>query len=154
MAANQKGTNGQLWVVVVDGERARLLRGSKANGRPHLDLVGTIENDHLEDKQYGRPTMLRGGAGTSPTLLAPGHQQEERMKRFARDVAAWLHKTRAEHAVATFEVIAPKRLMGALRPEWPKDLEPHVSEHQVELNWMEVGELVKHPVVAGLFPPA
>ena len=154
MGANQKGTNGQLWVVVVDGERARLLRGIKTNGRPHLDLISTIENDHLEDKEYGRPTMLRGGGGTNPTLLAPGHQHEERMKRFAREIATWLQKARSEHAVGTFEVIAPKRLMGALRPEWPKDLEAHVREHQAELNWIEVGQLVKHPVVEGLFPSA
>lgn len=149
MGANQKGTNGEVWVVVVDGERARLLRGTRPNGRPHLDLVSTIENDHLEDKQYGRPTLMRGG--TNPTLLAPGHQQEERAKRFAREIANWLTKTHRDSHVASFDVFAPPRLMGALRQEWSKELGPHIREHQAELNWIGDGQLAKHPVIEALF---
>ncbi len=138
----------ETWILVADAKRARLLRGGLTpQARPHLEEAAALETSWVE-RDHGRPTMLAGGRGPRP-VASLGHENEEGLRHFARELAGWLERQLAAHRVDDCAVFAPARFLGALRKEVPARLHHLLSEHAGELTHLTPGELARHPAVAG-----
>ena len=104
------------WIFIVDNGRGRLLKGAPApRGRFHLELDDSIENT-WEEHERGRPSPLTGKDGRS--YASVGHEDEEMMRRFARDVAGWLDEKTRRLDIDRLALFAPPRFLGALRQAW------------------------------------
>ncbi len=135
----------ETWIVIVDNGKGRLLRGTQVPpGRFHLDENGSIENT-WEAHQHGRPSPRVGKAGN--TYASQGHENEERMSRFARNVTEWLERKTREHNIEKLTLFAPPRFLGALRQAWSPKLAARVSEHEGDLGYMSAGELARHRAI-------
>ena len=133
------------WIFVVDAGRGRLLRGTTVPpGRFHLEEDGTIENG-WEEHQHGRPSPRAGKAGHS--YASQGHEDEEMLQRFARNVADWLDVRTRERSIDRLALFAPPRFLGALRQTCPAQLAERISEHEGDLGYMTAGELARHQAV-------
>jgi protein required for attachment to host cells len=143
------GKQADLWVVVVDSSGGRLLHGAvSAQHRVRFEETSTIQNQHLPH-EHGRPTMRRNST-LGHTLQAPGHEDEEMLMRFARDVTSWLQTSfdAARHGRVT--VLAPARLVGALRKELPVALASHVATEVADLASVATTQLGDHPLIQRL----
>jgi protein required for attachment to host cells len=139
------------WILVADSKRARLLRGERTpQSRPHLEEAASLESSWV-DHDRGRPNVL---ASKSPRPLASrGHEEEEEIRHFARELAAWLERQLAAHQIAECTVFAPARFLGALRKEIPSRVHGSLTEHSGELTHLSAGELARHPAIAGRLAP-
>ncbi len=132
----------ETWIVVVDNGRGRLLRGTQVPpGRYHLEETGSIENK-WEEHEHGRPSPRWGKAGH--TYASLGHEDEERMSRFARNVAKWLEQTTGERKIDRLSLFAPPRFLGVLRQTWSPRLAQRIAEHESDLGYMAAGDLARH----------
>ena len=137
--------NAETWIVIVDNGRGRLLRGTQVPpGRYHLDEDGSIENT-LEEHEHGRPSPRWGKKGH--TYASLGHEDEERMSRFARAVATWLEKKTRVHKIERFALFAPPRFLGVLRQTWSPSMAARISEHEGDLGYMTAGDLARHRAI-------
>jgi protein required for attachment to host cells len=139
------------WILVADSKRARLLRGGLTpQARPHLEEVASLESTWVEHNR-GRPSIL---AGKSPRPLASrGHEEEEEIRHFARELAVWLERRLAAHQIGGCAVFAPARFLGALRKEIPSRVHGTLTEHAGELTHLSAGELARHPAIVGRLGP-
>jgi 16S rRNA (guanine(527)-N(7))-methyltransferase RsmG len=138
----------QTWIFVVDNGRGRLLKGAPApRGRFHLELDDSIENTGAEH-EHGRPSPLTGREGHS--YASRGHEDEERMKRFARAVASWLEEKTRRLDIDRLALFAPPRFLGALRQAWSPRLAVRVDEHEGDLGYMAPGDLARHRSISRL----
>ena len=135
----------ELWLVVADAAHARLLHGTAtAHQRVHLEEIAGLRSTFTAGEHH-RPAMLSGPGRTAAT----GHEKEERIAHFARELAKWLQHEMPGRGIAECVVSAPAHFLGALRKELPKNLARQVREHEGELATLTVPQLAAHPVVAG-----
>ncbi|MHC4128268.1 MAG: host attachment protein [Planctomycetota bacterium] len=136
------------WIFIVDNGRGRLLKGAPApRGRFHLELDDSIENT-WEEHQRGRPSPRAGKERRS--YASVGHEDEEMMRRFARDVAGWLDEKTRRLGIDRLALFAPPRFLGALRQAWSPRLALRVDEFEGDLGYMGAGDLVRHRAIARL----
>ena len=139
------------WIFIVDSGKGRLLKGAPVpGGRFHLEQNDSIENT-WEQHQRGRPSSRTGREGHS--YASYGHEDEEMMKRFARDVAEWLEKKTSSLGIDRLALFAPPRFLGALRQAWSPRLALRVTEYEGDLGYMGPGDLVHHRSIAELLEP-
>ena len=138
----------ETWIFVVDNGKGKLFRAAPVpRGRFHLEEDGTIANS-WEEHEHGRPSPRVGKEGNS--YASRGHEDEEKLKRFARKVAGWLEVKTKERKIDHVALFAPPRFLGALRQACSPKLTAMVSEHEGDLGYMTPGELVNHRTVARL----
>lgn len=136
----------QVWFVVADSERARLLHGTPTQyGRVHVEEV-----DHLATTfaagEHQRPTRLG-----QPGRMAPeGHEHEEKLAHFARELAPWLERLVLAHTLTSCPVFAPSHMLGALRRETSKALTAKLQEHVCEIAGQSTARLAEHPKITAL----
>lgn len=142
---------GVTWILVADTKKARLLRGALTpQARPHLEEAASLETTWVEHER-GRPTIL---AGKNPSGVASrGHEDEEEIRHFARELAEWLEHQLAAHRVDECAIFAPARFLGAFRKELPARLQGSLTEQTAELTGLTPGELARHPAIAGRLGP-
>jgi protein required for attachment to host cells len=129
------------WFVVLDSHKARLLRGARtAKGSPHLEEFAALGSTFAHGEHH-RPDRL----GTPGRSAGVGHEHEEQLAHFAREVVPWLQKEFSEHAIATCALFAPAHTMGALRKELGKPLASRLVEYEVELAGLPLAQLGSHP---------
>lgn len=138
------------WFFVADGGSGKLYRTIVVPpGRRHLQQHGTIRNE-VPASERGRPSALRGKNGNS--YASVGHDAEEDLHRFAKEVAAWLDRKLEQHAVAELTVFCAPRFLGELRRVWCPSAERRVTLRQGDLTSFEASALVHHPAVEELAP--
>ena len=136
------------WIFIVDNGRGRLLKGAPApRGRFHLELDDSIENT-WEEHERGRPSPGTGKERRS--YASVGHEDEEMMRRVARDVAGWLDEKTRRLDIDRLALFAPPRFLGALRQAWSPRLAIRVDEFEGDLGYMGPGDLVHHRAIARL----
>lgn len=134
------------WILVADSERARLLVGTLvAHGRIHLDEMTKLETTFVAGEHH-RPSQLAGRGHSAHASF--GHEHEEKLAHFARELAAWVEKELAARKVDSCALFAPARFLGALRKELKKPVAQKLSEHEGEITKLSPGHLVEHPAVA------
>lgn len=134
------------WFVVIDSQKVRLMRGSRTSqGSAHLEEMGHLGSTFAEGQRH-RPDRL-GAPGHSAGF---GHEQEERMSHFAREVAPWLQKQLKGHEVQSCALYASAHILGALRKVMPAPLAAMLVEHDVELAGLPEAQLMAHPRIQEL----
>lgn len=138
--------NSYHWIVVVDSQKARLLRAARTQkGSPHLEEMAALQNSFVAGEHH-RPDR-QGAPGRGGSV---GHEHDEKIAHFAREVTPWLHKEFAAHAVAQCALFAPGRTLGALRKVIDKQLAAKLAEHDVELAGLPLAQLGAHPRILAL----
>jgi hypothetical protein len=100
------------WVALVDTRCGRLLRrGATAAGRPRLDELDRLDEAWVE-REHGRPSML---AGKGRSFASHAHEDEERRRRFAREIARWLQAALDRPDVDVLDVHCARPMLGELR---------------------------------------
>ena len=133
----------EMWFLVADSEHARLMHGTlTAHGRPHVDEIVQIKSS-FHVGQHQRPTRMTGH-GHSPSF---GHEHEEKLAHFAREVAGLLQKELPGRQIAECAVFAPSHFVGALRKELPKALAERLQEFEVEIANLTSAQLAEHPKI-------
>ncbi len=117
-------------ILVADGQKMLLLRNE---GNP-LEPRFTVEENKTHENPRDREQKSDAAGGASSTQLAGGqfspsrgtmeeadyHQLEE--DRFAARIVASLNEKAASGALGTLIVVAPARMLGALRKHYGKEL--------------------------------
>lgn len=136
------------WFVLADAKKARLMRCDQTPlSRAHIETKEQMAYQ-WEGHEHGRPTPLAGKSAN--TYAAVKHDQEEQLRRFAKQVAAWLDDQRQAHQIERLEVFAPPRFMAALRRAMEGPLAEAVREHDADLINLPLGQLHEHPAVRQL----
>jgi protein required for attachment to host cells len=135
-----------VWFVVADSERARLLRARPAqHGHVHVEEVDKLATTFATG-EHQRPTRLG-----QPGRMAPsGHEHEEKLAHFARELTRWLERLVAAHTLARCPVFAPSHMLGALRREASPALAAKLQEHACEIAGQSTARLAEHPQVTAL----
>ena len=136
----------EVWFVVADSERARLLRARPAqHGHVHVEEVDKLATTFAA-REHHRPTRLG-----QPGHMAPsGHEHEEKLAHFARELTQWLERLVATHALTKCPVFAPSHMLGAVRQEASPALAAKLQEHACEIAGQSTARLAEHPKVTAL----
>jgi len=138
------------WFFVVDAGGGRLLQSiAVPPGRLHVEQRASISRRGVEHER-SRPSPLTGKAGNS--YASTGHEAEEELQRFAREVAEWLEQKIARYRIGSLALFAPPRFLGALRKTCNPRLASHFDIHQADLAGWSASNLAHHPVVEELPP--
>ncbi len=138
-----------LWFATADRRRARLLAcRSTLHKRLHVEEASGLE-EKWEEREHGRPSALAGMNGH--TYASFHHEEEERIHRFAKEIAHWLEREVQQRDLARIDLFAAPRLLGELRGLLPSALAGRLVEHEGDLNHVSLGELAKHPAIVQLF---
>jgi protein required for attachment to host cells len=136
-------------VLIADTEHARLLHGTMTtHDRLHLDEVAKLATTFQAGEHHR--TTRTGQAGRSGNL---GHEHEEKIAHFARELAAWIEQAITTRSIATCTVFAPTHFLGALRQQVTKPVAAKLKEHAGELAQMTVADLTRHPRIVELMAP-
>lgn len=131
------------WLLLADGGKARLVRAGIAPlNRTHVDEVETYENDNLEHER-SRPSPRAGRAGST----ADNHEPDEQLLRFARKVNQWVHQRMKKLEIDQLDVIAPPRMLGALRKVRANGMRQQLQDHEADLTSFSTAQLADHPAI-------
>lgn len=144
------------WVLAVDRTRARLLQCTcTSHGRLHLEERAELL-EHWEEHQHGRPSPRSGREGHHSASL--GHEDDERLRRFAKEVAGWTGSQIATHGIDQLELFTPTRFLGELRKAAGKVVRAVVVEHDADIAHLSLPrmtkELERHPKFSADGSPA
>lgn len=116
---------GDIWVVVADSSRARILAAKKANGV--LSEIRCIEHPegrmHAQELTSDLPGRAfdSGGQGRHAMSGEVGPKKHE-MIRFAKEIAAVLEAGLGERSFGKLYLMAPPAVLGQLRSEFSPSL--------------------------------
>ncbi len=148
----KKGKKPETWFVLADAGKSRLLRCTVAPvDRCHVEEFERIESD-WEGHEHGRPSPRAAKSGT--TYASQGHENEEDVLRFARQVATWLEGQVESREIERLTLFAPSTFLGAFRKICPTRLTAMIDEEQGGLTGLDNGALSKHPSIRRLMPGA
>jgi protein required for attachment to host cells len=116
------------------------------SGSLHLDVRANLKEE-WDEKQHHRPYML---AGSGRSYASTGHEDEERLRRFGKQVAHWLGKQLADAHIEHVTVFTSARMLGALRPALPEALRRRVEIRDDDLALLRTAELAAHPAIVAL----
>ena len=138
------------WFFVVDGGCGRLMQSIVVPpGRLRVEQHGTLSNRSL-GLEHVRPSSLKGKSGNS--YASGGHEAEEEIHRFAKEVAAWLEREIDRHDIEDLTVFFSPRLLGELRKVFNPNLEHRVRTQQADLTSLTPSGLARHPAIQALPP--
>jgi len=130
------------WMLTADRKSARLLLGSETSqGRFQLREQRRID-EHWDPLQHGRPSSRSGKQGHS--YASEGHEDDERIHRFAKQTAAWLEEQLALPSASRLHVFAAPRFLGELRKVLSSSTQGRLIEHRLDLAHLSDSELAKH----------
>lgn len=141
-------------IVTADAARARLLRGSlEWPGRLELREVQAIESPWAGYHEAGRPVLVpSGGAQFRVIHLKSANAaggEDELARRFAREVAAWIHERSGEEPGRRTVVLAAPRFLGLLRDELGP-VGDGIALYRGEFTRLRANEVAAHPTVRAL----
>ncbi|TDJ78470.1 MAG: hypothetical protein E2O39_01425 [Planctomycetota bacterium] len=129
------------WVLAADRTRARLLQCTRtSHGRIHLEDQAELL-EHWEELQHGRPSPRSGREGHNSASL--GHESDERLRRFAKEVATWTGLQVAEHGIEQLELFTSTRFLGELRKVAGGTVRAVTVEHDADIAHLSIPQLVK-----------
>lgn len=141
-------------VVTADGSRARLLRGSlEWPGRLELEEIETLASAWEGFHEPGRPVLVPSGGGQFRVIHLKSANaaggEEELARRFAREVAAWMHERASEDPARRMVVLAAPRFLGLLRDELGP-VGDGIALYRGEFTRLRANEVAAHPTVRAL----
>lgn len=134
---------GHAWFALADAESCRLLGCSMTRrGKHHVDEYDAFENT-LPEQEHARP-MTNAGAT---------HNVEDKERRFAGEIVAWLQKKADQYHLDRLVIFAPPRMLGVLRKTPLGSLRGQIEELKGNLMRLNAGQLADHPLVRELVTP-
>ena len=128
------------WFASADAQQCRLLCCDRtARGTLQVDECDALHNT-LPEQEHARP-MTQSGAT---------HHVEDKERRFAGQIVDWMQERAGMHKIDRLMVLAPHRMLGALRKVPPGSLTGHLEELQGDLIRLEAGQLAEHPMICDL----
>lgn len=125
------------WFALLDAESCRLLCCSMTRlGKHHVDEFDTLKNT-LPEQEHTRPMTETGAT----------HNMEEKERRFAGEIVAWLRKKSGQQKIDHLVILAAPRMLGVLRMIPLGSLKGHVAEFKGELMHLNAGQLAEHSTV-------
>ncbi len=141
---------GPILLIVADHHHARLLTCTRLRtGRIHVDLLSKL-GEQWKQENHERQASRSGPLGHSFENI--GHTHEERIHRFAKEIAAWLVQEIPKQKFERLVLLAEPGVLGVLRREAPASLRKNWIEHAIDLGGLSEGELAKRPELAALLP--
>ncbi len=142
------------WILTADGKRATLFSlAMTPEGELNAESRLTLEWHPTVEHEHHRPSILGGRANGMRHFASHGHDDEEAMRRFTREVITWIGGFEDELEIAQLDVFGPSRFLGLLRIQLeghPHRLRTRVDLHQCELAGLGAEQLAKHPTVRRL----
>ena len=149
-----------MMIGACDSREARVLLVRSAwPDRLHVEELRRLSNRWLDFHDRGRPIMLgRGPSANAVQRYADEHREPlEQSRRFARDVAAWIERQRADARAAggaagsaqPVPVFAAPRFLGHLRQAFG-GVDGRVDLRVGELRTMSEAQLSRHPEIDAL----
>ncbi|MBV2361403.1 host attachment family protein [Thalassococcus sp. CAU 1522] len=116
------------WVLVADGEKALFLRNDLDEINPDLNVVRIKKQDNPPDRDQGAsPPGRRGDGGAGQrSAMEETDWHELAKERFAEDLADLLYQLAHRGAFDRLVLVAPPRVLGALRPALHKEVAARV----------------------------
>lgn len=141
-------TPNEVWTLLADARRARLLRCTETdNSRVRVEERDSITNTWLGHEHRRSSPLWKNATITFGIEDNDG----EDLRRFAREVVAWLQERMEKSGIQRVHILAPGRFLGALRKVRPARLaRQHGLERKVDLMHLGAGKLAKHPVIRQL----
>jgi len=147
-------------IIVCDERGAAAYEASLAwPARVHLEKRGELRSPWEEFHERGRPSRLgQGPSANAVQRYADEHREPlEQSRRFARDVAAWIERQRADARAAggaagsaqPVPVFAAPRFLGHLRQAFG-GVDGRVDLRVGELRTMSEAQLSRHPEIDAL----
>ena len=136
-------------LILIAGRReARLALCERLpSGRVHVDIVSRLAEE-CDPARHANPPSRCDAAGH--VFENRGHQDAERIHRFAREIVAWLGRELLQRRSPVLAVAAEPALLGALRAEAPPPLLRSWIEHGVDLAGLSPGALARRAEICGL----
>lgn len=135
------------WIAVLDSRKGRLFEARRlAHGRLHFDERASL-HEQWDEKQHHRPDML---SAQGRSVAAFQHENEERIRRFGSQVAAWLEGEARARALPGMIVFCGHSLFGPLRKALPPQLLERIELHAEDLARLTPGELALHSAVVAV----
>ena len=142
------------WIVAADSSRARVLQVldreqklqevqslSNPDGRAHERDLQT----DAEPRWSGHGGMGKPGASPNSGPASDRETQgpnEHAMRTFAREIGRFLEKARTEKRYDELVLVAPPKVLGALRGELDKEVQKLVADDMPKnLSWLSEREL-------------
>lgn len=136
-----------IWFAVIDSRQAHLLEMRRLpSGRLHLDARSDLV-ETWDEKQHHRPYML-SAAGRS--YASTGHEEDERLRRFGKQVASWLEEQMAQRSAERVVVLSSAAMISPVRTALPHGLVHRVEIRKDDLAGLNPAELTTHPAVLAL----
>lgn len=101
-----------------------------------------------EGHERTRPSPLTGRSGNS--YASVGHDAEEELSRYAREVAAWLEEKVRRFGIAHLDLFTPPRFLGTFRKVCRPQLFERIETHQADLMKLSEAGLAAHPAIEAL----
>lgn len=136
------------WFLTADQRHARLLEGTTTpHGRLHIEELSVVE-ESWEELEHGRPSPRSGRVGHNSA--SEGHENEERLHRFAKQVAEWLRGELDSRQLERVHAFLAPKFLGQVRDVLPDRVRGRLVAHPVNLAHLEPGELARHPLAREL----
>ena len=152
-------TSRPVQIAACDSRSATLFTGTmELPARLRLHEHSVIPNTWRDVHEHQRPSKLGMGAnkGAHQSVAGFGHESEELMRRFARDVAIWIDSiARKSPEIPTLVFVAPK-FLGFLREQLAHLHAPsnptlrNIELCRGEICGLRAGEVAAHPTVRTL----
>lgn len=113
--------------------------------RCHVEERSSVHYE-WEGHEHGRPSLSSKLGHT----YASGHEEEEDLRRFARQVTQWLEQQIKEHSIDRMVVFAPPRFLGVLRKTCSSHLASCIEQRSEDLAHLRTSDLSVHPVILEL----
>jgi len=138
--------NHETWALLADSTRGRLIRLTASdNGHPIIRETAHIE-EHWEEKEHHRASPL-GPDKAGHSYASHHHEDEERLRRFAGELARWTLGSLTPQQIHALTVCAPPRVMGALRRAWPAGVIQSIHEIEIDVAGWSMSRLARHPAL-------
>ena len=142
----------EVWALLADARRGRLLRCTETGkGRVRVEERDSITNiwpghEHQRSSPLWKNATITFGIEQS---------DKEDLRRFAREVAAWLQHKTEEFGIRRLHILVSGRFLGALRKVRTARLAAQLGpERKADLTHLSSGKLAKHPVIRQLVASA
>jgi hypothetical protein len=144
-AGSPAASRPEFWLLTADRRRARLLSCTRTpHGRLHVETRATL-NEVWSEFQHGRPSPRTGKFGH--TYASQGHEEDERIHRFAKQVADWLAREMDGRRIPFLHAFPARRFLGQLRRVLPERLQERLVDYPLNLCHLLPAELAKHEAV-------
>jgi protein required for attachment to host cells len=131
------GRDFHAWFALADTDACRLFRCSLTKqGTRQVEEHGALENVFPEH-EHQRPQT---GDGMT-------HDREEKERRFAGEIVAWLQKRAVQFEFNQLVLYSPPHMLGVLRTVPLGSLKGRVEELKGDLMHLTAGQLADHPMI-------